>query len=135
MQLEIIDPNGNTRPYRPDSILAAGERLHVPHMLMDHAATRGERDMSFRTHFSDGSVDHTNPHQPGYRFADTNDEGRRAAAEAYEQRRARMQDAWQRKGSEEQGDTTPPTLDAARSLADAAYAAKVARMTSAWKSR
>jgi hypothetical protein len=45
-----------------------------PVVHMDHAA------YNFRTTFADGSTDFTSPHRKGFRFIDTNNPNRRAAA-------------------------------------------------------
>jgi hypothetical protein len=69
--IEVIDRHGRRRRLRPGEVPADGETVHIPMQLMDHGG--------FRPTFADGSVDHTSPFKPGYRFADTNDAARLAA--------------------------------------------------------
>ena len=108
------------------------EQIHFPVTVMDHSA--------FRPTFSDGSPDHTSPHRPGYRFADTTDDAR-LADEAYEERRERMQNAWRRKGdaqADDNRDAAPPrtrTLDEWRAKADQAWEDRNKRMANAWRNR
>jgi hypothetical protein len=44
----------------------------------------------FHPFFSDGTPDLTSPHRPGFRMADTNDDARLAADEAYQKMREHM---------------------------------------------
>jgi hypothetical protein len=126
MQLEVIDKFGRVRRFRHGDILADGERLRVPHTFMDHAS------YGFRPTFSDGTPDHTNPHRPGYRFADIDDADRLAADKAYEERRTRMQNAWK---NATDADTPVQRRDAAnaRAVADRAYEDRKVRLTNAWR--
>jgi hypothetical protein len=93
----------------------------------------------FSPTFSDGTPDHTSPHRPGYRFADTSDAARLAADEAYEQRRERMHYTTNRRRQQQDANEPPPTstrtLDALRASATAAYEARSKRMAGAWKNR
>jgi hypothetical protein len=126
-EVQVIGKDGRVRPYRRGDRLADGERLCVPY-LMDHAA------YGFRQTFADGTPDYTNPHRPGYRFADIDDANRIAAAEAYEARRTRMQNAWRRNDAT---DVSTQRTDAAsaRAIADRAYADRTKRMVSAYRNR
>ena len=111
-----------------------GDTIRFPMTAMDQAN-------GFSRTFSDGSVDHTSPHQPGYRFADVNDAARISSEEAYRARSARMADAWRHKGQQhdQTGDhrATPCTsdLDRLRALAEASYEARRVRMQNAWRNR
>jgi hypothetical protein len=104
-------------------------------------ATISDQAYGFSPTFSDGTIDHTSPFKPGYRFADTNDAARLAADEAYEERRERMQNAWRTKGdvkAEDNRDGTPPrtrTLDELRAAADQAWEDRNKRMSNAWRNR
>jgi hypothetical protein len=104
-------------------------------------ATISDQAFGFRPTFADGSLDHTSPHRPGHRVADTYDEARIAANDAYEQRRERMANAWRNKGYpqlEDDGgerDYCTRTLDESRAAADAAYQAKRERLQNGWRSR
>lgn len=122
------DEDGNKRRKR---VPRDGERISFTMQMMDHAA------FGFRPTFSDGTPDHTSPHRPGYRFADTNDAARIAADEAYEERRERMQNAWRRKGDAQTDDnrnSAPPrtrTLDEWRAAAEKAWEDRNKRMQNA----
>ena len=70
--VEIVDRHGRRRRARPGEVLADGERFALPMQFMDHAA------YGFRSHFSDVSVDYTDPHKPGPRL-DVGDAARLAA--------------------------------------------------------
>lgn len=91
--------------------------------------------MSFSKFFADGSLDHTNSHQPGHRFADTDDKAALAAAQAYRERSKRMENAWRGGDGENHQDAEPKklTLDEAEQAALAAYEARSARMRDGWK--
>jgi hypothetical protein len=105
--------------------------------------------LSFRRQFADGSIDHTDPHRPGFRFLDTDDSNRIAANDAYEQRRQAMHYTNRRRQPEKddaseterrQRLATPAAratmgVDQARELADAAYAERSERMSNAWRNR
>jgi hypothetical protein len=129
-EVQVIGKDGRVRPYRRGDRLADGERLCVPY-LMDHAA------YGFRQTFADGTPDYTNPHRPGYRFADIDDANRIAAAEAYEARRSRMQNAWKNASDAADNDVSAQSTDAAsaRARADRAYADRTIRYCNAWKNR
>jgi hypothetical protein len=126
----IESRDGRRRRARKGEVLADGERAIFPY-IADLAA------FGFRPTFSDGTPDHTNPHRPGYRFADTNDEGRLATERAYRARSQRMQDGWKRK--DQQQDEKPvvrtQSLDELRRTAAEAYAARNARLQNAWRNR
>jgi hypothetical protein len=142
--LRSLDKYGRRRRARKGETLADGERFHF---LMQMQDERGH----FTPTFSDGSVDHTSPHRPGYRFADVDDADRIAAAEAYEAKRDRLQrrrrpeeeDAapeWERRqavarkaAGAVRGKDAAPTLDELRDQADEAYAARSLRLANAWR--
>jgi hypothetical protein len=109
-----------------------GETIHFPY-IADHAA------FGFSPVFADGSPDLTNPHRPGYRFADTTDAARTQADEAYAARSHRMEAGWRQRGDAQAADSgerkSPSTLDEARAAADAAYLERSKRMQNAWKQR
>jgi hypothetical protein len=74
----------------------------------------------------------------GFAFADTTPSRdiRDEAAAAYEERTARLENAWRKERSNDVAhDATPSTLDAARSLADQAYLERTARISNAWRNR
>lgn len=133
--VEIIDRFGRRRRARKGEVPQDGERISFSPLLMDNAA------YGFRPQFADGSVDYTSPHQPGYRFADSDDPDRADAEQAYRERNRRMETAWRRKG--EQQDETHDhraaprtrTLDELRAAADQAYAERNRRMQNAWRNR
>ena len=123
------DEHGNKR--RKKRVLGDRERLHVPMQFMDHAA------FGFRTHFADGSPDHTNPHRPGFRFLDVNDETQIAADAAYEEMRARLHYGHrqrQQDGASDHG-SPQPTPDELEQAAVTAYEVRSERMRNAWKTR
>jgi hypothetical protein len=146
--IEIVDRFGRRRRARRGEIPQDGERISIPHAMMD-AVSREVADHlaakypGFSPTFSDGSIDHTSPHRPGYRFADVGDEARLRAEQAYEDKRRRLADAWRHKG--EQRDVkddqhaaaprTQLTLDELRAAADAAYEARNERMRNAWRNK
>jgi hypothetical protein len=119
-----LDEDGRLR--KKKRVLPDGGSMHVP---------TGFYDGRFRATFADGTPDHTSPHKPGYRFADTDDEARIAANDAYEARSRRMETAWRDKG-DVKADAPPPrtqSLDQTRSAADAAYAERNERLRNAWR--
>jgi hypothetical protein len=126
--IEVIDRHGRRRRLRPGEVPADGETVHIPMQFMDHGG--------FHPYFSDGTPDHTSPHRPGWRFADTTDAARLAADEAYEARRERMHYANRRRqdGTGDPG-ATARNLDQLRALADAAYEAKCKRLQEGWRNR
>jgi hypothetical protein len=85
----------------------------------------------FKDTFADGSPDYTNPHQPGYRFADTNDSDRLAADRAYRERTQRLSDAWRKSAAA----ADAPAQGADRAVADKAWLDKKERLQNSWKSR
>jgi hypothetical protein len=128
------DEDGNKR--RKKRVARDREQIHFPVTVMDHSA--------FRPTFSDGSPDHTSPHRPGYRFADTGDAARLAADEAYEARSRRMETAWQHRGEQHDAAASKnlgrpkisqATLDELRAAADAAWEDRSKRMSNAWRQR
>lgn len=122
-----MDENGRLRRKR---VLPDGDRVSFSMTMMDHAA------YGFAPTFSDGSPDFTNPHRPGHRFADVNDEARLTANDAYEERRQRLHYANKRRRQDEAGNQgATPDLDHLRELADAAYEDRRQRMANAWRNR
>jgi hypothetical protein len=130
MQVEVINKHGRARPYRRGDRLEDGERLRVPHTFMD-AATRDALRQKY------GWCDHQLPQggRRGYHF-DVASPARNvqdAAAEAYEAKRAYLQNAW-RKNHQDAADDDAllPTRDA-RADADQAYRDKCERLQNAWR--
>jgi hypothetical protein len=126
-------------------MLKDGERFIMPMAFMD-AQARDVRDVlaekyggGFSPTFADGTPDHTSPHKPGYRFADTDNAARLAALDAYAARSRRMEMAWQRKGAQKQDDVhdAPRTrsLDELRAAAHQAWHDRNKRLSNAWRSR
>src|SRR5215472_8187274 len=95
--------------------------------------------LKFTRQFSDGGIDHSNPHAPGFRFLDVNDASCIAAVDAYEARRAGMDYRNKRRQQAEDDKTKTETktekatlsADKARALADAAWEERTKRMQSA----
>src|SRR5262245_54907200 len=125
VEVKVINRSGQARPYRRGDRLEDGERLIVPNVFMDHAP------YGFRPTFADGTPDHTSPHRPGYRFADI-DDANRLAAEAYEERRMRLENAWRKHVTD---DAPAQRTDAAsaRAIADRAYRDKCERLQNSWR--
>ena len=120
-----LDEQGNKRRKR---MLRDLEQISFP-MTMAFKDAAG-----FHTHFSDGSPDHTSPHQKGFRFADVNDEAKIAADKAYAERSRRMENAWRLK--DHAADPTPvrtPSNDASQAKAQQAYDERSVRMRNAWR--
>jgi hypothetical protein len=133
MQLEVIDKFGRVRPLRRGESLADGDRLRVPHMFMD-AVSRDARDTLVQKY---GWHDH----QPqgfrrGYAFADTTPprNAQEDAAAAYDERSARLQNAW-RKNHRVVADDAPPATQDARAVADRAWQDKKQRLQNSWRNR
>jgi hypothetical protein len=117
---ELCEWDTDGVPRKKKRVARNGDTISFPMTMMDHAA------YGFTPSFADGTRDFTDPHRPGYRFADVNDAARIAADEAYRERNQRMSSAWQRKGEPQQADVrdaTERTLDP-----DQAYAEKVRRL-------
>jgi hypothetical protein len=111
-------------------MLPDGARANFAMQMMDQAS------YGFTPKFADGSVDHTNPHRPGHRFADVDDAGRLAADAAYEARRQAMHYANKRGRQDGAGNHgATPDLHRLRELADAAYEDRRQRMANAWRNR
>ena len=93
--------------------------------------------MNFHRNFADGTIDHTDPSRPGYRFLDTDDSLRLAADTAYEERCQRMADAWKHKGDPPQRNQGSPqravSLDALHDQAERAYHERSERLRNAWR--
>jgi hypothetical protein len=135
MQLEVIDNYGRVRPYRRGDRLADGERLRVPLTFMD-AAARATRDALVQKY---GWHDH----QPrggfvrGYAFADTTPprSSRDAAAIAYKERFARLENAWRKDAAADDARTQCVDAAQARALADRAWLDKKERLQNSWRVR
>jgi hypothetical protein len=67
--IEIVDRYGRRRRARKGEVLADGERFVLPMQFMDHDHAAS----GFYPTFSDGSLDSTSPHRPGFRFLDMGD--------------------------------------------------------------
>ena len=122
-----MDKDGKLR--KKKRVMPDGATMHVP---------MGFYDGRFFPTFADNSPDHTSPHQPGYRFADTNDADRLAADDAYEQMRQRLSNTWRDKRVlvAEKRDTAPlrvPTLDQLQAQAQEAWQARNERMRNSWR--
>jgi hypothetical protein len=106
-------------------VLPDGARAHFTMQMMDHAS------FGFRRRFADGSVDHTDPHRPGYRFSDVDDADRLAAERAYAERLQRRDYRTRQQTHDQVADRSAPhtrSLDELRDAADAAYEARRQRM-------
>ena len=120
------DEHGNKR--RKKQVLPDGATTHFTMQMMDSAA-------GFRRTFTDGSIDHSHWSRPGFRVLDTSDEAKLAADAAYEERRARLSNAWRR----DEGHRDPvhddrrPSLDELEQRAVSAYEARNARLRDAWR--
>jgi hypothetical protein len=119
MGLEVVNRHGHVRPLRRGDRLADGEYLRVPHTFMDAAAQKPPQ----------GFV-------RGYASADVTPQRdvQDAAAEAYEARRVRLENAW-RKSTTDHAPLSTRDATQARALAEGAYAEKVARLSNAWRAR
>lgn len=129
---ELFEWDENGKKRRRPRVLPDGASFHFPYIA--------DAAYGFRSTFADGSVDHTHPCRPGFRFADTDDSARAAADEAYEQMRTRLSDAWRNKDAqaEDNRNPAPPptrTLDALRALAEKAWEERNERMRNAWRQR
>jgi hypothetical protein len=128
--IEIIGKDGRRRRARKGEVLADGEKFSMPVQFMD-AAVRDALRQKFGWH----------DHQPqggfrrGYAYTDTTPprDVQDAAAEAYEAKRAYLQNAW-RKNHQDAADDDAllPTRDA-RADADQAYRDKCERLQNAWR--
>jgi hypothetical protein len=127
---EYYEWDGNV-PRKKKRVARDRDRISFPMTAMDAAAGR------FHAHFSDGSPDHTSPHRPGYRFADTNDPARLAAESAYRERCQDMHYTSRRNHQDGIPDErhAARTLDELRQAADAAYREKCERLRNAWRNR
>lgn len=131
--IEIIDKHGRRRRARRGEVPGDGETVYVPHQFMD-AAARVTRDALAQKY---GWHDH----QPqrgfrrGYAFADTTPprDVQDAAAEAYEAKRAYLQNAWRKNHqAAADDDALLPTQDA-RAVADRAWLEKKERLQNSWR--
>ena len=118
------------------------------------------KDYVFHQKFADGSLDHTSPFKPGYRFLDVNDQQLGVAGEEYEKRSARMRNAWRKKDAEEwerirqeelrqrraeenerrrqRGDAAPSrtmSTDELQARAEKVWEARNERLRNAWKKK
>jgi hypothetical protein len=128
---ELYEWDEDGRKRRKKRVARDREQFHFPMTMMDHAA------FGFSPHFFDGTPDHTSPHRPGYRFADTHDAARLAAEQAYRERSTRLQDAWRKGRLDPVRDhaSRQLTLDELRAAADAAYREKCERLRNGWRNR
>jgi hypothetical protein len=105
------------------------------------ATISDQAGVGFCPTFADGSIDHTSPHRPGYRFADTNDPDRLDADAAYEERNRRLSNASRHKGEQQDercdhhAAPRKRTLDELRALAEGAYQDRNVRMQNQWRNR
>jgi hypothetical protein len=131
--IEIIDKYGRRRRARRGEVPADGETIHVPTILMD-AAARVTRDALAQRY---GWHNHQPPRGfvRGYAFADTTapPNVKDAAAEAYEAKRAYLQNAWRKNAAED--DPPAQCTDAAQARADAdqAWLDKKERLQNGWR--
>jgi hypothetical protein len=139
MQLEVIDKFGRVRSLRRGERLADGERIRVPHAFMD-AASREARDALESKHGRRAIVDHQERgFRRGYQTIDATPAraAHDAAAEAYEDRSRRLENAWRKNHRDDAARAPLSTQDAAqaRVLADSAYEDKKQRLQNAWRNR
>jgi hypothetical protein len=91
--------------------------------------------MSFRSTFKDGSIDHTSPNRPGYRFADSDvrDENERLRRE----RMQRLHNADRGRPFRDDASYSRggPTLDALQDDANSAYEERRQRLANAHRNR
>jgi hypothetical protein len=146
--VEIIDRFGRRRRARRGEVAGDGETVHFGMQFMDGTA-RAVRDAlaeKFGPYTRDDDM--RNDQRPrgyvrGYAFADAPVVARTledAATQAYEERSARMSNAWRHK-SDAQADednAAPPrartlSLDALRAKAEQAWADRNKRMQNAWR--
>lgn len=121
---EIIDRHGGKRRARPGEVLKDGERFYFKMELQDdHGGIRDAYGLPAG-------------HRRGFAISDIS-HLRDAAARAYEERNARLQNAWRKDHQREQDGqhVAIRTLDEARAAADAAYAERSRRMSDAWRKR
>jgi hypothetical protein len=117
MQLEVVNRHGHVRPLRRGDRLADGEYLRVPHTFMDAAAQKPPH----------GFV-------RGYAFADvTPQRDQDAAAEAYEARRTRLQNAWRKNAADDNAPGQCADAAQARAVADRAWFDKKERLQNSWR--
>ena len=84
--------------------------------------------------FSDGSLDSTSPHRPGFRFLDTKDSAKLAADASYREMVARLDYRHrQQDGASDHGSQRTLDADALKRAAADAYEARSERMRTAWK--
>jgi hypothetical protein len=150
MQLESIDKYGRIRPFRRGDRLEDGEILRVPLTFMDAAARAGRDVLALKYGLTDSqsqlrgfvrgyaNLDGTTPRA----LAD-------AAAEAYEEKRARLHTTSRQRDVAVADDTspgvrvtsatdTPPAQDAAqgaRALAYKSWQERNVRISNAWRIR
>jgi hypothetical protein len=126
-EFEIIDRYGRRRRARRGEVPADGETVHFPQQFMDAAAVLAQKY---------GHQQTPRGYVRGYAFADTTSaslSSQQAAAEAYEERNQRLQNAWRKKHQDASSDDTPlPTQDA-WAIADQAYEDKKQRLQNGWR--
>jgi hypothetical protein len=131
--IEIIDKYGRRRRARRGEVPADGETIHVPTILMD-AAARAARD-ALAQKYGWHDQQPRGGFRRGYAFADTTPPRKvqDAAAEAYEAKRAYLQNAWRKNHQNATEDDDPlPTRDA-RADADQAWLDKKERLQNGWR--
>jgi hypothetical protein len=131
--IEIIDKYGRRRRARRGEVPGDGESIHVPFQFMD-AAARATHDALVQKY---GCCDRKpqGGFVRGYAFADTTAPRnvQDAAAEAYEAKRAYLQNAWRKNHQNATEDDGPlPTRDA-RADADRAWLDKKERLQNGWR--
>jgi hypothetical protein len=132
-EIEIIDKHGRRRRARRGEVPGDGETVHVPHQFMD-AAARVTRDALAQKYRWRDHQPH-NGFRRGYAFADTTSPRnvQDAAAEAYEAKRAYLQNAWRKNHQDTADDDALLLTRAARADADQAYRDKCERLQNAWR--
>ena len=130
--IEIIDKYGRRRRARRGEVAADGETIHFPAQFMDGAARAAHDALAQKYGWHD--------HQPqggrrGYHFDVASPAGdvKDAAAEAYEAKRAYLQNAWRKNHQDAaDDDVLLPTQDA-RAVADRAYEDRKVWLSNAWR--
>lgn len=138
--IEITDKFGHRRRARKGEVPTYGETIHFPATLMDamaHAlADATAPDPTIRDSYGAPAG-----HRPGYAFATDAASLRATATQAYEDRCARLHDAWRQRpitfGQNRPEVTMVPALDAeqSRTQAETAYQDKCARISNQWRTR
>jgi hypothetical protein len=125
-EIEVIDKYGRRRRARRGEVPADGETVHFPQQFMDAAAVLTQ---------TYGRQQTPRGYVRGYAVADTTSaslSSQQAAAEAYEERNQRLQNAWRKKPQQASNDV-PLSTDDARAIADQAYEDKKERLQKGWR--